>query len=324
MTELGPLFLAGIDRCGIGLVGELLEEHPSIAVTRRINFWSFYYNRYGDLSRPENFDRCLADMMRYTRISRLQPQPDRLRRDFQEGEQSYSRLLALLQEQNMRRLGKTRWADKSLNSERDAGLIFEAFPSARMIHVLRDPRDRYASQRGHRGMRRGKVGGGAALWRWSARLAERNVRQFAGRYKIVRYEDLVAGPEAFLRDLCQFIGEPYAPEMLTTAGEDDRRAPREIWTTSVGRFRQDLSAREIAFMDFALSRQMPDFDYRPEPQQLAIPASLRFYALDCPLNLTRMVLADFQSDLRDRAGRKPSDRRLSQPPANSEGLAAHG
>ncbi|MGD8807169.1 MAG: hypothetical protein PVH65_15030, partial [Chloroflexota bacterium] len=103
MTDQGPLFLAGIDRSGIGLLGELLEAHPDIAVTRRINFWSFYHDRYGDLSDVANLDRCLADMMSYTRISRLQPQWQLLRRDFLAGEPTYARLFALLQEQNMRR-----------------------------------------------------------------------------------------------------------------------------------------------------------------------------------------------------------------------------
>lgn len=313
MNERAPFFLAGVDRSGIGLLGELLEAHPHIAVTRRINFWSFYYQRYGDLKDPVNFDRCLADMLRYTRISRLQPHPDRLRADFQKSDGSYASLFALLQEQNMRRLGKTRWADKSLNAEGQAEIILQAFPTARMIHILRDPRDRYVSQRTHRGAKRGRAGGAAALWLWSARLAERNQRAFPGRYKIVRYEDLVAGPEAFLADVCDFVGESYSAEMLLADADDQgAREPRQIWTHSVGRFRESMSAGEIAFLQWVLARAMGSNGYQPEAQRLTLADRLKQIAVDYPLNLSLMALALAQFGLRDMKGRRPSERRLAR------------
>lgn len=320
MAQQGPVFLAGVDRTGIGLLGELLEAHPNVAVTRRINFWSFYYNRYGDLSDPQNLERCLTDMMRYTRIKRLQPQPERLRRDFLNGEQSYSRLFALLEEQNMERLGKSRWADKSLNSERYADTILSAFSRAKMVHIIRDPRDRYASHLTHRGGRKGKVGGGTALWLWSARLAERNLRRYPSRYKVVQYEALVAQPETFLGEFCDFIGEEYSPLMLTVEPADQSesgpeaiadRLPRVIWSTSVGRYRETLSEREVAFIQMVTRDKMSHYGYDLEPQQLTGFARVVFYIKDYPVNLTRMMLSRSKSFLRETFGRKPSARRLA-------------
>ena len=318
MSDKAPFFLAGVDRSGIGLLGELLEAHPQIAVTRRINFWSFYYRRYGDLRDPANLDRCLAAMMRYTRISRLQPDADRLKVDFREraADDGYAGLFALLQEQNMHRLGKSRWADKSLNAEGQAEIILNAFPTARMIHILRDPRDRYISQLTHRGARRGKVGGAAALWLWSARLAERNRQAFPGRYKIVRYEDLVAAPELFLKELCDFIGEEYSPEMLlANVAGSDAPEPRQIWTHSVGRYRQAMSAAEIGFMQWSLGRRMLNHGYRLDDQRRSFAVRLKNAAVDYPFNLALMGLALAQSGLRDLRGRRPSDRRLARRPS---------
>ncbi len=322
MSDKAPIFLAGIDRSGIGLLGEVLEIHPDIAVTRRINFWSFYFDRYGDLSDVANLDRCLADMMSYTRISRLQPNWQQLRSDFLAGEPTYARLFALLQEQNMRRLGKSRWADKSLNAEGDARIIFEAFPNARMIHVLRDPRDRYASQLTHRGSRRGRVGGGTALWLWSARLAEQNARDFPGRYKVAQYEHLVSQPEEFLRELCLFIDQEYSPQMLTMepAGDgesvkaDANTGRRRFWTSSIGRYDGTLSAGDVAFIQLYTAQEMGRYGYQPEPIQMSAADKAAFYALNVPLNSVRLMLARWQSAYRDWAGRTPSDRRLKQPP----------
>jgi hypothetical protein len=97
-----------MDRSGIGFLGELLEAHPNIAMSRRTNFWSYYLNRFGDLRQPENFERCLAEMMKNSRIQRLQPQPDRLRSEFSLGEPTYARLFTLLEIHNMERFLRRR------------------------------------------------------------------------------------------------------------------------------------------------------------------------------------------------------------------------
>jgi hypothetical protein len=308
VTDLGPLFLAGVDRSGIGFVGELLEAHPNISVSRRTNFWTFYYRRYGDLSHPGNLERCLSDMMRNTRIQALQPEPEQLTREFRKGELTYFRLFALLQEQNLRRLGKSRWCDKSLNSEGHARTILSAYPTAKMIHVIRDPRDRYASQSIHRRAGRGEVGSGAALWRWSIQLAERNRTEYPDRYHIVQYETLVDRPEAELRELCEFIGERYSSDMLRTES-----GPRLIGTTSIGRFHRDLSEREILFLQLATGRAGTRFGYELVPLHLTGRDRLTFWVGDLPLNSARLLLWKPWVAVRRWMGPKPSVRRLVDP-----------
>jgi hypothetical protein len=221
-------------------------------MTRRTNLWTYFYNQYGDLSQPENFERCLGMMMRYKRLVVLEPDPDRLHEEFWQGEPTYGRLFALLEEQVAQRKGKPRWGDKSLNTERYAEPIFAAYPGARILHMIRDPRDRYASVLARWKSRRGGVGAGTAMWLSSVSLAEENRRRFPNQYKIVRYETLATKPEETLREICAFIDEAYAPEMLTMRGAKTfreqgsnssygQRKPGVISTNSIGRFRQVLS-----------------------------------------------------------------------------------
>ena len=77
-----------------------------------------------------------------------------------------------------------------------------------------------------------------------------------GRYKIVQYEALAREPEVVLRDICDFLGENYSSQMLMQPPDNSdsleadlipHHAARPIWITSIGRFRHDLSAKEIAF-----------------------------------------------------------------------------
>ncbi|HEX6293069.1 MAG TPA: sulfotransferase, partial [Herpetosiphonaceae bacterium] len=214
----GPIFLAGIERSGTSLMYALLASHPNIAMTRRTNFWRFFYGQYGDLRDPANFERCLAAMLRYKRHLKLQPDPERIRREFWHGQPSYARLFALLEEHHAERLGKVRWGDKSLNNEHYVDMIFADYPDARMIQMVRDPRDRFASAITRWKTIRGRIGTGAARWRRSVEQGQHNAERYPDRYLIVRYETLVEQPEATLRQVCAFIGEPYTPAMLTMEG----------------------------------------------------------------------------------------------------------
>lgn len=216
--ERGPIFIAGLERSGTSLIFALLASHPRIAMTRRTNLWTYFYEQYGDLSQPENFERCLNMMTRYKRLVVLDFDADQLRQDFWQGETSYGRLFALLEEQYAQRMGKPRWGDKSLNTERYAEPIFAAYPGARILHMIRDPRDRYASVLARWKSRRGRVGAGTAMWLSSVNLAEDNRRKYPDQYKIIRYETLATKPEETLREICAFIGEDYAPDMLTMRG----------------------------------------------------------------------------------------------------------
>ena len=96
------------------------------------------------------------------------------------------------------------------------------------------------------------------------------MRKYPSRYKVVQYETLIVQPEIFLRELCHFIGEDYAPEMLMVepAGQSESsqdpttvRMPREIWSTSIGRFRQTLSEREVAFIKMVTRDRMIHYGY---------------------------------------------------------------
>lgn len=319
--ERGPIFVAGLERSGTSLIFALLASHPDIAMTRRTNLWTHFYLQYGDLSDPVNFEHCLAMMMRYKRLLRLEPDPDRLRRDFWAGEPTYARLFALLEEHYAERLGKPRWGDKSLNTERYADPIFSSYPGARIIHMIRDPRDRFASSLSRWKTRRGGVGAGTAEWLSSARLGLANAERYPGRYRIVRYESLAGNPESVLREICAFVGEEYVPEMLSMRGAPSfrdkgsnssygERDPGVISTDSIGRFRQVLLPTQVAFIQRSAGREMSAFGYAPDPLRLILGQRIRFAAVDVPVESARLTAWRVREALRNRSGRPVPSYRL--------------
>jgi hypothetical protein len=223
-SEYGPVFIGGPDRCGKTTLQAFLSSHPNIAIPAvGSNFWTYFYGQYGDLNRPENFERCLDAMLHYSHAVFLQPDPERIRREFSTGEQTYARLFALFHEHYAEREGKPRWGDQTGLVERYADQIFTAYPGARMIHMIRDPRDRYEASLAMWPNGKARVGGAAARWLYSSAWAKRNMKRYHGRYKIIRYETLVQKPEETIRAICAFLGEDYYPEMLSTDGSPGHR-----------------------------------------------------------------------------------------------------
>lgn len=322
--ENGPIFVAGLERSGTTLMYALLASHPSIAMTRRTNLWTYFFDQYDDLSDEANLDRCLDAMSRYKRLVVLDIDFKRLRQDFRTGPATYSRLFALLEEQYAARQGKTRWGDKSLHTERYADPIFEAYPGARILHMVRDPRDRYASVQTRWRVRRGGVGAGTAEWLSSAQLAKRNRARYPDRYRVVRYEALATEPERSMEGICAFIGEEYTPAVFSMEGAQRFRdqgsnssyGAREagaISTRSIGRFHDVLSVGQIAFMQAVAGRDMRALGYEVGAVGLTRRQRVPYLAGQLPLELTRMLGWRARHHLQNRRGRKLPAYRLVSP-----------
>ena len=320
----GPIFIAGLERSGTSLIYALLASHPNIAMTRRTNLWTYFYNQYGDMSKPKNFERCLKDLLRYKRLTPVQLDAEKLRQDFNNGEMTYPRLFALIEEQYAQRLGRPRWGDKSLNTERYADQIFEAYPNARILHMQRDPRDRYASAVKRWKVSRGGAGVGSAVWLSSLNLARRHQARYPNQYMIVRYETLAREPEKTLQKICAFIGEEYDPLMLEMKGAEqfrdeggnssyEQHEPGHISTRSIGRFREVLSSRQIAFMQMVAGAEMGEFDYAPDLIKFSAPDRFSFLLLDIPINYLRMLVWYVREAFLNQVGRSlPSYRIIKE------------
>lgn len=178
---------------------------------------------------------------------------------------------------------KSRWAEKTPLNVRHFRWVLERFPEARLVHLIRDGRDVVCSMAEHPDWRWTKDG-------WVKELHQRPLETYARdwvaytadgmrfrgdpRYHEVRYEDLAARPEETLRNVCDFLGEPFDERLLEPVQDDPRSLagtasggaaaigsqlgarsgstavalPPDrgmISTASVGRWRTDLPAAEL-------------------------------------------------------------------------------
>ena len=158
---------------------------------------------------------------------------------------------------------------------------FRALIKKEMIHMLRDPRDRFASvlKRNDGGDDKG-ITSSTGRWHNSTQMGKRNLQKYAGKYITVRYETLASEPEKTCREVCDFLGEKFEPYMMTMKGAPDHGdiggnssfenfEPGTISTRSIGRFRKVLDPKDIAFIQTATGRDMVQFGYPLEPVQLS-------------------------------------------------------
>ncbi|MEJ7708146.1 MAG: sulfotransferase [Nocardioidaceae bacterium] len=132
--------------------------------------------------------------------------------------------------------GKQRWADKSPRYALHMDFIARIFPDAQFVHVIRDARDVAVSHRKRFGYRSCVTS--AVKWpRYIAAARASAARLQPGRYHELRYDDLVGDAEKTLRELLEFLGEEWEPQIL----EFDK-TPHDV----SDRYQVQLSSRQAS------------------------------------------------------------------------------
>jgi hypothetical protein len=281
-------FIVGVNRSGTTLLRMMLDSHPELTIPPETHFVPELIR----LARRENMTR-----KRLLRAATNHPRWG----DFGLDE---AQLLDRLQQVKpltpagairsfydlyAEREGKTRWGDKTPRYMRAMPRIQRALPEARFIHLIRDGRDVALSQ-AERALEGEAPAMAEVAERWRRRIS--TARKHAGEldsYLEVRYEDLVADPDATLRRICEFIELDFDPAMLAYhrraaerltemdrdlgSGENgpvrtgDQRLAGHAMTTEppsterCGRWRREMSAADVREFDRVAGELLADLGY---------------------------------------------------------------
>lgn len=240
-----------------------------MVICRETHFFHYVYSRrrwFGDLGVVKNRQRLVDAFLALERTRRMRIDLAILRshllREATDYRSFYAALLRFYAEsRGKRRTGEQR-ADHRL-----AETYGDWFPDARILHMVRDPRDVVES-----------------LMRmpWAPKNVATNARWWlkpnlamlpapAGpRYLQVKYEKLVRHPEVEIPSICAFVGEPHTPGLCLPAGEPaaDRpwleRAQHAVDPSRVGVWRDVFSRAEIGLIEWIVGRHLEVFGYQPE------------------------------------------------------------
>jgi hypothetical protein len=159
--------------------------------------------------------------------------------------------------------------------------LLEWFPGARVVHCMRDPRAIYVSE-----LRRRAVDPGSqpyrllehvppfmatfvllqVTWAWAAAVHRHRAlaRRYPGRYGLLRFEALVAHPQATLADLCAFLGVELEPRMLEqrVTSKGANLGATGFDAGAADRWRGTISGRARRTMEWLLGRRLEEMGYR--------------------------------------------------------------
>jgi hypothetical protein len=208
---------------------------------------------HGGKSIIENYRLSAADVQRYLSEQANHP----------------ASLVSALPALHMSATGKARWVEKTPDHLPHVGLIRRLMPNAKILRIVRDPRDVALSlcnvPWGPTTILRA-----LRLWHDYDAASEPFFAEDQNSLTI-RYEDLVGSPVATLQSVCGFLGEEFEQKMLDTADATThvnssdtpwkRKVAERIDATRVEVWRRELPPEQNRLAEALLGNRLQAFRY---------------------------------------------------------------
>jgi hypothetical protein len=304
--EPEAIFIVGVSRSGTTLMRRILDKHSRVGIATENHYlghllpWEgarHYFRRLGDLRDDANV-RALVELVysgelqRRSRLRELSPYwrwlTSRVPRADLEAyllasDRSEQGVFAALLRIYADRRDKAVMGEKTPAHLAYVETLLDWFPRGRVVHCLRDPRAIYVSELRRRaehavGFPYRQLAAVPRLmerfvllevaWAWARAVHRHRTlrRRFPRRYRLVRFEDLVAAPEATLGELCDFLGLAFEPRLLeqkvTSRGALVGAAGFDA--AAADRWREHIDPAAKAALQQLLGRRLAEMGYPPE------------------------------------------------------------
>ena len=213
-------FLMCSERSGSNLLTKIIDRHSQYcgpSPTHLFRLLLENYQAYGDLTEDKNWGTLVADAFdlfdaklglwkTYWSFEKLVESVSK---------RSLKALLKMIYETETRSHQKSQVFVKENQIYRFLPFIQSSFPGARVIYLVRDPRDMALSWKMAPSLR-GAVIRATRVWKMdqSAGLDILALLQGGKKIKLIRYEDLLREPVMQLKTLCKFLAIDFEPKMI--------------------------------------------------------------------------------------------------------------
>ena len=271
--EPAPVFLIGMPRSGTKLLRDLLNKHPSIRIPDSetailpmlVNEWQLY----GDIALEKNFEKFFVRISQQFFFDYLKQRGRPMTVEkWRENIREYTPagvFEGLVRADTENHYGTDIvWGDKSPSYINHVGLINDLYPSARIIHIVRDVRDYCLSISAAWGKNMYR-----ASYRWGQSVSKActDGDLLEGRYLQVHYEVLIESPELVLRNICSLLDLSFTPQMLTLEKPSENfgetRGQSIIVSTNKGKFDDRLTRKELKKIEELAFEGMLATGYEP-------------------------------------------------------------
>lgn len=301
--EPEAIFIVGVPRSGTTLMRMVLGRHSRIAIADENHYlghflpwvdtgWNF--RRVGDLRSDDAVRRLvdriysdefqrgswLRDMSQFWRWLLRHVPPEELEQRLLVGERSRRGVFTALLRAYADRRDKTIMGEKTPAHYRQVDTLLAWYPTARVVHMVRDPRAVYVSE-----LRRRTARPESVPYRWLIRVPvlmeafvllavtrtwadavhrhRRYARRYPDAYRLVRFEDLVREPETEIRRVCEFLGVTIEPRMLRqkVVSRGERLGEAGFDAGAADRWRRSIPDRDARALTWLLGRRIREMGY---------------------------------------------------------------
>ena len=287
VDEEKPIFIVGAPRSGTSLLREILNRHPRIGICDETYFFYYIYwrrNKFGDLGNIDNRIRLVDTYLKLERINRLFTDTNQLREKLIARAEDYPSFFISLLSHYASEKKKIRCGEKTPQHARHVETLCQMYPQSLILHIVRDPRAVVESLSRMPWASKNLVAN-SRDWR-RLNFAAFKVSQLPN-YLLVYYEQLVKDPVSQTERICEFLGEPFFPQMLvgeengqreSTAAEEwwFQRSKRGISEDKVNSWKDVLSQSQIQIIEWIAQPMMKQFGYERTTQEPAL-AKKRLY-----------------------------------------------
>lgn len=245
----------------------MLHQAPEVAAPHPPHLMQTFFPLlplYGDVHQTGPWQSLVTDVCAWLNANPVPwagfvAMPDRL---FLLEKRSLPALVCAVYEQFAAHTGKSIWVNKSMANVRYLPDIQADLPLAKFLYLYRDGRDVALSfQKAVVGPKHPYVIG--REWAHDQRLALEGMANLpADQALALSYEQLISGPEAAIRQVCQFLGIAFRPGMLdyhqseesmitASSGKMWANLTRPVMTANQGKFLREMTPEAISQFEAA-------------------------------------------------------------------------
>lgn len=263
-------FCIGAAKTGTTILARLLDQQPGVACMWEAYFFqpnhgASVFNPDGQKWRRHGFTRADVDEWRDDAVATFTPEARK-----QLSEPEYVDRARRLMTAVLDRFGEASFAtivgDKWPYYAKRIEFLLEAFPDARYVYNVRDPRGVWNSGQTFKERERGDLILDEML------EADAKIRPYMDdhRFLAIRYEDLISEPETTMAGLGDFLGFSFDPRHLDYDPLDDPLPDRWNWVpTAAGdldpqltqKWKKQMTAEQIEAVEQRAAEFMSSYGY---------------------------------------------------------------
>ena len=235
-----PIFIGGFFKSGTTLLRAMLGQHSAIASGLETQWFSMDWDRDPDRQFYEHVER----------LRRFYGLDEGLMNKIVAESRGVVHFLNRFMGHYAGSLGKRRWAEKTPGNVLHMERIYSGWPDAKIIHVVRDPRDTFASLK--KAKKWDTIEEFVRLWSLflgSAEKCKRDLNLDQDRYLEIRYEHLASRPREMMARVLEFLNEAWEEAVAEFKGrEDEFHKVLEVTgkaSTTLERLRKPLTKKRI-------------------------------------------------------------------------------